>query len=363
MTSLFAYLFYVLSESIFNFLQKFIDKIQDNNLKKVLNNVFSIKIIALFVYIGFIAIIVFAISDIVPKILKELSSLPQTLSFLGDRIDGVRNILEQIKNFNQDIQGTISKLMTEKNFEILTKFFTNIKNVGTFVFQLLLSLILSYVFIVDRKKVRHFFRGIEKGNFSFIYRDYQYIFSKIVKGFGSIFKAQAIIVCINTVLTIIGMYIIGFLNGGQFPYIFTLAIFVFILGFVPILGTFLSSIPIIAIGFSFGGLQVVVGVLIMITFIHTLESYVLNPKIVSSYMELPVFLTFVILIISEHIFGIIGFLVGVPLFYIITDLLKDLDAYLSKVTITYDRLQKAQKDTIDSINSDIRLSRSGKRGE
>ncbi len=68
--------------------------------------------------------------------------------------------------------------------------------------------------------------------------------------------------------------------------------------------------------------------LLMIAIVHAVEAYYLNPKIVSSYVHFPMFITFVILIISEHFFGLIGLLIGVPLFSIVISLIEDIDRYI-----------------------------------
>lgn len=363
MTFLFAYLFSNLWENIYDLLHFLINKIKYKKLKKFLKHIFSFNTIVAFVYIWFVFVIVFAISSIVPKILKELTTLPETFSFLWDRIVVVRDALEQIKNFERDFQWTITKLMTEKNFEILVKFFENIKSVGSVILNLFLSLVLSFVFIIDKDKIQDFLKWAKAWNFKFIYQDYAFFASKINKWFWSIFKAQALISTVNTILTILWLYLIWFLNWWQFPYIFTLAIFVFIFWFVPVLWTFLSSVPIIAVWYSFWWLEVVLWVVLMVVFVHTMEAYILNPKIFSSYMELPVFLTFMILIISEHLFGILWLLIWVPVFYIVLDLIKDFDVYITNIRHTYRMINKMKEETKCSLNTDIRLSRSGKRWE
>jgi predicted PurR-regulated permease PerM len=80
---------------------------------------------------------------------------------------------------------------------------------------------------------------------------------------------------------------------------------VFIFGFVPVFGTFISSIPIIIIGYGLGGWGVMIACIIMVLIVHTVEAYYLNPKIVSAYVHFPVFITFVILLLAEHFFGLI----------------------------------------------------------
>ena len=136
---------------------------------------------------------------------------------------------------------------------------------------------------------------------------------------------------------------------------------VFIFGFVPILGTFLSSVPIFIIGYNYGGVGVIMAILGMVVFIHAVEAYYLNPKIVSAYMELPVFLTFLILLVSEHMFGFVGLLIGVPLFYILIDVLKDFDRFVTKISHASNLFREAKDGTKEAISQDIRLSRSGKR--
>lgn len=188
---------------------------------------------------------------------------------------------------------------------------------------------------MERMKVRNFFRLMQTGNFNFLYREYAVIAGKISRGFGAIFKAQSIIALANAVLTILGLLIIGeSLGHGTFPFIVTLSIIVFIFGFIPVFGTILSSIPIIIIGYGYGGFSAVMGITMMILVVHAVEAYVLNPKIVSSYIDFPVFITFLTLIVSEHIFGLVGLLIGVPLLSILLSFLEDFDQYISEIKKT-----------------------------
>lgn len=147
-----------------------------------------------------------------------------------------------------------------------------------------------------------------------------------------IFKAQSFIALANAFFTAIGLIIISLIHatGHGFPLLFTLSLIVFICGFIPVFGTFLSGVPIIILGYGYGGTNVVLACILMITIIHIIEAYYLNPKIVSSYMHFPIFITLVILLISEHLFGLIGLLIGVPLFSIIISIIEDIDRYIDK---------------------------------
>jgi predicted PurR-regulated permease PerM len=59
----------------------------------------------------------------------------------------------------------------------------------------------------------------------------------------------------------------------------------------------------------------------MIAVVHAIEAYILNPKLMSSKTNLPVFYTFVVLIFSEHFFGVWGLILGIPVFVFILDVL------------------------------------------
>lgn len=80
----------------------------------------------------------------------------------------------------------------------------------------------------------------------------------------------------------------------------------------------------------------------MIAVVHAVEAYYLNPKIVSSYVHFPVFITFLTLIISEHLFGLIGLLIGVPLLSILIVFIEDLDSYIDdlKTQIKFEEYER-----------------------
>jgi len=55
--------------------------------------------------------------------------------------------------------------------------------------------------------------------------------------------------------------------------------------------------------------------------IHAIEAYILNPKLMSSKTDLPVFYTFIVLIFSQQFFGVWGLIIGIPVFVFLLDVL------------------------------------------
>src|SRR5690606_29168133 len=95
----------------------------------------------------------------------------------------------------------------------------------------------------------------------------------------------------------------------------------FFLGLIPVAGVIISLIPLCTIAYTIGGFMYIVYILFVIMVIHAVEAYILNPKLMSSKTNLPVFYTFIILIFGEHFFGVWGLIVGIPIFIFLLDIL------------------------------------------
>ena len=134
--------------------------------------------------------------------------------------------------------------------------------------------------------------------------------------FGKVIEAQFIIAIVNTVLSVIALWIM------DFPQLFGLGIMIFFLGLIPVAGVIISLIPLSLIAYTIGGFVQVLYILIIIVIIHAIEAYILNPKLMSSKTDLPIFYTFIVLIFSEHFFGVWGLIIGIPIFVFLLDVLE-----------------------------------------
>jgi predicted PurR-regulated permease PerM len=93
-----------------------------------------------------------------------------------------------------------------------------------------------------------------------------------------------------------------------------------VMSLVPIFGSVLSSIPIVAVALvSSGGFDLVQGAYVLgwILLIHFIEANLLNPKIMGDAARIhPVVVVFA-LIAGEHTYGLVGALFAVPVASII----------------------------------------------
>jgi predicted PurR-regulated permease PerM len=186
---------------------------------------------------------------------------------------------------------------------------------GKWSLNFFMALLLSLIFILEKHSILKFIYKFKSSKISTEYNYFSYFGNNFLNSFGKVIQAQIMIALSNTLLSVVGLTIMGF------PQLFALAFMIFILSLVPVAGVFISLIPLCLIAFKIDGMIKVVFVLIMIFIIHSIESYVLNPKLMSDTTNLPVFFTFITLIVSEHFMGIWGLLLGIPIFIFILDII------------------------------------------
>lgn len=330
LTFIFAYIFFSLWKFLKAKIDIFIWKLWKDffYMKKII----KLNVIIIIEYILFIWIIIFLFSWLLPKITMELWKFANEIPIFKEQIVWVNEKLLEIKNDYKEIWNTLSQITANNDYQLILNIFDKLKSASFIFLKILISLVLSLVFILDRAKLSIYLSKIKESNFSFLYFEYKIILDKVVHSFWLIIKAQAMIALVNTILTVLWLYFISFVfYGTAFPFIITLWFTVFIFWFVPVLWTFLSSIPIILISYNYlWWFEASIFSLLLIIIVHIIEVYYLNPKIVSSFMEFPISLTFVILIVSEHIFWFAWLIIWVSLFYFFIWLFDDFDKVLSK---------------------------------
>jgi predicted PurR-regulated permease PerM len=201
----------------------------------------------------------------------------------------------------------------EQGFTFVLKYFTDISKIGL---QILLALLMSLFFLLEKVRLMQFTKKFRTSKISSIYAEIEFFGRKFVGTFGKVIEAQLIIAVVNCILTTIALWIL------DFPQLGGLSIMIFVLGLIPVAGVIISLIPLAIIAYSIGGMITVLYVGIAIMIIHGVEAYILNPNLMSSKTNLPVFYTFIVLIFSEHFFGIWGLIVGIPVFVFLLDVLE-----------------------------------------
>lgn len=296
----------ILLTFIFSFLM---DRLVEFTAKRVpLNR----KLLVLVMYTLIVGLLSLGLVKYLPIITMEISQLIKRITaFYSEPHDNVLiNYLENIISTDQ-----IASYL-ENGFSFLVKYFTGLSKTGI---QVLIALILSLFFLLEKPRLQNFTSKFKGSKIAPFYYEIEYFGKKFSRTFGKVIEAQFIIAIVNCILTVIALIILGF------PQIFGLAIMVFFLGLIPVAGAFISLIPLCLIAYTIGGFIKIIYVLVAIAVIHGVEAYILNPKLMSSKTNLPVFYTFIVLIFSQNFFGVWGLIIGIPVFVFLLDVLEVTD--------------------------------------
>ena len=260
-------------------------------------------------YLIILALLYFVITVYMPMLVGQISKMVKSVMAFYETNQSSR-LMSYVTHY-------ISKgeLVTQAK-RAMTFAFHTATNIGTLTIATSMSLILSFFYTIELKQMREFSSlFVKSGYLKWLFEDIRYFGKKFTNTFGVVLEAQFFIAICNTALTMIGLAIM------KMPQIVALGLMVFILSLVPVAGVIISLIPLSIVGYSVGGIRYVIYIFVMIMIIHAIEAYVLNPKFMASKTELPIFYTFLVLLVAEHFWGTWGLIVGVPIFTFLLDVL------------------------------------------
>ena len=203
----------------------------------------------------------------------------------------------------------VERLLGEASNKAAPLFLAAGKKVGAVVTTTLLSLLFSFLIVLDMARLKSEVRRLEHSRLHDFYEQSAGPVVRFASVIARAFRAQAMIAVTNTVLTAIGFMILGL------PKVMLLSIVVFFFSFIPVLGVFISTAPAVVIATNYLGYGAAVGVVVLVTLIHAVEAYILNPLIYGHHLKLNPVLVLVILFLGHHFFGLWGMVLGVPVAY------------------------------------------------
>lgn len=336
-----------LCASLFGSSSKYVHEFLSKNNQKIPKNFHIIiqKISSekwlLFIFYGLFALIfIYALLDIGPALIADIVKLLQEFSQrfgIDVGVSDLQNTLWKWQNLSAQVNEFINLISPNTDTQQIV---AQLIHIGGIFFQVILGYVVSLIWLLENVTVKKYFAQLKQWPFAFFYHDLDRIFHKITRSFWLVFYAQFKIAVVNTILTVIGLVLIGFFyqqitleSSSTFPYLLALGCITFLTSFVPILGVFIGGIPILFAGVvEYPGWSIVIALWIMLFIIHTIEWYFLNPRIVGQSLNIPAPIIFIILFIAEHFMGIAGFFLWVPLYILLIDITSWIGEKLNKYT-------------------------------
>lgn len=267
------------------------------------------RVLVVSIYLLFLAGVTAFLTYIPPRLLSETISFTEQLP---QSMDSVKNWVNNELSSNQIIAPLMPQIREALSPETFVVQAWNIvretleKGLHYFGW-FFLAMLFSFLIMFDLPELSKGIRHLRSTRLAESYRetsDSIILFAKVV---GENFRAQLLISAINTCLTAVCLHFL------EIKAIALLCTIVFMCGLIPVLGMWISSVPIVLMAINSGGMELGLWALLMIIAIHMLEAYVLNPRIVSSVMHINPVMTLIILYIAHSVIGMWGMLLGVPI--------------------------------------------------
>ncbi|TXI16260.1 MAG: AI-2E family transporter [Nitrosomonas sp.] len=213
------------------------------------------------------------------------------------------------KYYDKEAELLINFLLTKQMDKVREELPKFIKHLYQAIGTMSLALLFSFLILFDSVRLSGLMKSLHDSRLKDFYLETTQPVIRFAFVVGRAIQAQAMIACVNTILTLIGLMILGI------PSVALLSLIVFVCSFIPVLGVIISTSPMVLVALNTGGLTLAIGVVVMITIIHIIEAYGLNPLIYGKHLKLNPVLVLIILLVAYHSFGLWGMILGVPVAY------------------------------------------------
>lgn len=284
-------------------LDPFVTKLHKKGVSRGLGVVFTYLlmfiVIALFFWL--------TIPAISSQINDFVSSIPSFISYLKEGIDGIFDSISKVSGYDltsskievYDAINRIGSSLTVDLPNLIVSILSSIINGGI---NLVFGLIIGFYMLFD-------FGNIRKHFVSFIPNkkqdDVNHLLDKLNGVLRNYVHGTFLIMAILFTFQAIGLTIAG-MNA---PLVF--ALFCAVTNVIPYFGPYIGGIPTVLVAFS---ISPMVGVLSLVSVLisQTLESYFLQPIVMSKSMKLHPVTIMLGLLLFGHFFGIIGMIIATP---------------------------------------------------
>lgn len=186
------------------------------------------------------------------------------------------------------------------------------KGVPFLTLQFALSILFSFLILWDMPALAAGVRSMEHGRLARLYAEIAPDMSDFGRVLGKSFQALFVVAIWTTILTGIGLVVLGI------PQKILLLAVVFLLSFIPVVGAVLSTVPIALVALKIGGgAPLLLAVVAMVGIVHAIITYIVTPRIYGQALHMNPVVVLFVLLVGEHLAGVWGLILSVPVaFYV-----------------------------------------------
>lgn len=310
------------------YLVNFILKFYENKLLKKLNKNSKKSMRGLSILLSYtttILIFYIFIQFVVPQLVESVTGLVNDIpKYMYD----MRILLEQTlkeTDINPEYMGLINEKLTEIT-NWLIQLFTNLLPIiggvvmtfASSVWNIILGIIVSVYLLVDKEK---FFALGKKVTVALFNEKHSNIILELANRtnltFGKFIGGKIVDSAIIGVLTFVILTIFNM------PYTILISVIIGITNIIPFFGPFIGAIPSAIIILFVSPIKALWFVIIILV-IQQLDGNVIGPKILGDSIGISAFWILFAILVAGKLFGLVGMIIGVPMFALIYSVIKDI---------------------------------------
>lgn len=311
---------------ILNFFVKFFENcfLKFEFFKKMKNK--TIRTFSMLItYFMFFTFIILLLRYIIPQFYSNIQMfVERTPAFIDLGVENAKYMLQNVE-LSSEIRTFISGKLTEfatYSTTILTQMIPWVATFATRVVSLFLNIILAIIISGYLLYDKENFSRISKKFMIAVFPDKaNKVTFKIVKRFDSTLRSYILAKGIGAIIVGVMFYIIL-----MFMKIDYALLFAFILGFtnlIPWFGCYLGAIPIVVVLLFTSTINTVLWFIVVVLVVAMLDANVISPRVSGKSLGISSFWVIFALVLGGSLFGVIGFLLSVPMFVVIYTTIKE----------------------------------------
>lgn len=325
-----------------------LDLFENNIVPNIFKNVRGKSKRAVSIILTYISVILtiilfskFVLPQVVDSISRLIKDFPEIVNQLYKYIDTIIGHL----NLNKEVSQIINTKITELGKQVIdfaTNFVPHLANmlfnIILGVWNMILGIIISIYILADKENFFAMTRKFISATFSAEITDRLLYITRLSNHiFGKFLIGKIIDSCIIAVITFI---ILSFAN---MPYKTLLTFIIGTTNIIPFFGPFIGAIPSVILVLLVDPLKAL-WLVIIIFGIQQLDGNIIGPKILGDSIGISSFWILFSLLLAGKFFGILGMIVGVPVFAIVYTLVGDMvNSRLTKKGLPIDKEKYMKK--------------------
>ncbi len=276
----------------------------------------------MFASIVIIAVIAAVILSVIPELISNIPGIydglvndiiPSAQSWITKLLDDNPSIAQIVNNELNSITTTIERIISGLVPQ-LTNLLASVLSFANSVKNFFFGFILAIYFLFSKETLQAQAKKVIVALFSEkVYHKIFSVTSNTNHTFLNFIYGQIIDAVIVGVLCSIFMLIF------RMPYVMLISLIIGITNIIPVFGPFIGAIP-SAVLILIAEPRKVIWFVIFIIALQQLDGNVISPKILGNKIGLPSFWVLFSILVCSSMFGIIGMIIGVPLFAVLLDL-------------------------------------------